>query len=665
MLSAGNGPAVDSRDTFARNNSIENSIMPKKNPIISSVTLASAVASALLMSGHVAAEPTSGPNARAAEVMSNRARAADTALPGHAKANTGITGELAPGALDGRTLSLTLADGREIEARVQRVAVDESSNRKSWVGTVDDMPGSMLAITRYRGATTGFLTYGSETWELEPTSGGKHLLFQVDESSLPTEEITLIPDEADLDTAATDDFGADTSSTANAGGSIHDILIVYTPAASAANGQEALESRIQNAVAAANQAYQNSNVDITLNVVGLQEVSYNESGDIVDSLYDLRGNGDGKMDNVHRLRDELGADIVTLISQDTNACGVAWTMKTVSTSFASSAFNVVRRSCTSQHSLAHEVGHNQGNQHNRASASNAGAYAYSYGFRRCNSDGTGFRTVMSYSCSGAGRVTQFSNPDVTYNGYSTGIAYESDPGNSAENVRSMNNTANTVSAFRGSSGGGGGDPTVPDAPSSLSPSANASSQVAVQWSDNSDDETGFRLERSDNGVNFSEIATLGAGTTSFNDNGVTARTTYYYRTRAYNSAGNSGYSNTGSVTTPDDAPPPAVPAPPASVAAANNGDGSASVSWADASSNETSFEIRREKYNSKRRRWSGATTVGSVPSGVTSMVDQSGSGTFRYSVRAVNGGGASTYAGPAQTDVTGGSKGGGKGRGKK
>ena len=46
------------------------------------------------------------------------------------------------------------------------------------------------------------------------------------------------------------------------------------------------------------------------------------------------------------------------------------------------------------------------------------------------------------------------------------------------------------------------------------------------------------------------------------------------------------------------------------------------------------------------------------------MVDQSGSGTFRYSVRALNNGGASGYAGPAQTDVTGGSKGGGKGGGR-
>jgi hypothetical protein len=138
-----------------------------------------------------------------------------------------------------------------------------------------------------------------------------------------------------------------------------------------------------------------------------------------------------------------------------------------------------------------------------------------------------------------------------------------------------------------------------------------------------------------------------------------AKTSYWYRVRAFNGAGLSAYSNTASAATPDVAP-----AAPAAVSATDNGDGSAAVNWLDASSNETGFEVRREKYDSRRGRWSGATTVGSVPSGVTSLDDQSGPGTFRYSVRAVNSGGASGYAGPAQTTVTGGTTSGGKGGGK-
>jgi hypothetical protein len=104
------------------------------------------------------------------------------------------------------------------------------------------------------------------------------------------------------------------------------------------------------------------------------------------------------------------------------------------------------------------------------------------------------------------------------------------------------------------------------------------------------------------------------------------------------------------------------------VSAANNGDGSATVSWTDASSNETGFEIRREKWDDRKSRWGSATNIGPVGANATRIIDNSGSGTFRYSVRAVNASGGSGYAGPAQVTVSGGTKGnkgggGGKGKG--
>ena len=133
-----------------------------------------------------------------------------------------------------------------------------------------------------------------------------------------------------------------------------------------------------------------------------------------------------------------------------------------SATFAPNAFSAVYSGCLSQHSLAHEIGHLQGNMHDRENSSFPGAFEYSYGFRRCVRDGTGFRTVMAYSCAGAPRVTQFANPDVTFNGWPTGISYEIDPANSADNARSMNETADTVAAFRSVSSG------IPAAPSALS-----------------------------------------------------------------------------------------------------------------------------------------------------------------------------------------------------
>jgi hypothetical protein len=600
----------------------------------------------------------------APQVLTGPQKVADLDLPASALAGTGIGGAFNRGVMSSPQLTFTLPDGRTITAFRQRTAEDVAKGRKSWVGTFKEQPGSIAVVTHYKGSITGFLSYGSETWELMPGKAGAHVLYRVDDARLPRAEPEVeFPAGDDQDILSGSTVAATDATASASGGHVHDLLVVYTPATSAAYGQATLESMVQNAVAAANQAYQNSGIAITLNLVGLQQVAYVETGAIQTSLNDLRGTGDGNLDDVHRLRDSLGADVVSLVSRDSDACGIAGVMTTVSTSFAANAFNVVNSRCLSNHSLAHEIGHNQGNKHDRASTTGSGAYAYSYGFRRCVSDGTGFRTVMAYSCSGANRVARFSNPSSFYNGYATGIAYESDPANSADNARSMNNTAGTVAAFR--PGGSSTTPTpvaptTPTAPSAATASATAYNSVTVRWSDNSANETGFKLERSGNGVDYSEIATLGAGTTSRVDNGVIAGSNFYYRVRAYNSAGNSAYSNVATVTTPAASVP--VPVAPSSVAARNDGDGSATVTWTDASTTETGFEVRREKWDAKRAVWSGLATVGTVPAGYTGLDDLCGNGTYRYSVRAVNAAGASRLAGPASVTVTGGATRGNSGK---
>ncbi len=118
--------------------------------------------------------------------------------------------------------------------------------------------------------------------------------------------------------------------------------------------------------------------------------------------------------------------------------------------------------------------------------------------------------------------------------------------------------ANCVLVFSGCGGLGGSsstpppDTTPPTAPTNLVATAASSTQINLTWTASADNVgvTGYMAERCQ-GANCNNFAQIGTPTTaSFNDTGLTAGTSYSYRVRATDAAGNlSGYSNTASATT--------------------------------------------------------------------------------------------------------------------
>ncbi len=434
-------------------------------------------------------------------------------------------------------LQVKLPEGRTVVINLKNLERRGLGN-VTWRGTVEGQADSGVTISLKNGFLAGTIRTSTELYEIRPSEGKKHIVEKVDPTAFPAES-----DSDDLI------IGSDTLASAttvnpsigNDGVIQIDLLSVYTAQAKAAAGGDAqIDTIIQAAVDNANTAFINSQINAHYNLVATEEVVYTESGYTGTDLPWVQSSP-----VVAALRNQYAADMVSMIVQNGGtACGTGYIMGTPSASFASQAFQVTDMDCAVGNlSFAHEHGHNLGMAHDPANAGGA-YYPWSFG-HFVNSV---FRTVMSYpgTCN-CPRIPYFSNPNIVYAGYPTGLPDQRD------NARTANLTTPIVSGFRGALP----PATLPIAPSTLAVTSLSSSQIRLTWVDNSIDESGFKIERSQDGVNFIQIATTGANVVNFTDTGLTPSTMYYYRVKAYNNAGDSVASNTSSATTgaPDTTPP--------------------------------------------------------------------------------------------------------------
>jgi hypothetical protein len=82
---------------------------------------------------------------------------------------------------------------------------------------------------------------------------------------------------------------------------------------------------------------------------------------------------------------------------------------------------------------------------------------------------------------------------------------------------------------------------APTAPSGLTLTVVSTTSLLLTWTDNSRDESGFRIYRSTDGTTYTKIKRvgihLGIGTVTWTDTGLTLGTLYYYKVGAYNADG--------------------------------------------------------------------------------------------------------------------------------
>jgi Fibronectin type III domain len=211
------------------------------------------------------------------------------------------------------------------------------------------------------------------------------------------------------------------------------------------------------------------------------------------------------------------------------------------------------------------------------------------------------------------------------------------PGTYYYRVQATNSTAS--SAWSGTAS----TATLPAAPSALAAAAQSATSVALSWTDSAANATAYAVERSPDGASWSVLtSSLPATATSYVDSTAQPITTYYYRVRAINAGGSSGYAGPVSVTTPN-APPNA---PRRLTASAPSGGGKTSqrvvLTWIDNSTNETNFVLQRATNST----FTAGVVSTTLPASTTTYTDSSvaRSTTYYYRVQAVNSIGASAWS---------------------
>ena len=340
-------------------------------------------------------------------------------------------------------LSLNLFDDLTVTMTPAALETIGPAQTTVLVGGNDAATGGQSRFAQTSGVLYGVVrTSGRLHYEIAPAGGDAYVIREIDQTSYPDEHEVVVPEASLPRTADTAKAG-----TAADSGSIIDIMVVYTPSArDAVGGTAAMTSHIALGISETNQGYANSGLMQRFRLVYSGEVAYTETS-FETALADLRGTADGRMDNVHALRNTYGADIVSLLINNDAYCGLGYLMTSTATDFAAYAFNVVYYSCaTGYYSLAHECGHNQGANHDRANAGGTTLYSYAYGYQQTAAPSP-FRTIMAYNCDGGcTRVNYWSNPDVNYNGYPTGVV--STAGNAADNRLTLNNTRSFAANWR-------------------------------------------------------------------------------------------------------------------------------------------------------------------------------------------------------------------------
>jgi len=179
--------------------------------------------------------------------------------------------------------------------------------------------------------------------------------------------------------------------------------------------------------------------------------------------------------------------------------------------------------------------------------------------------------------------------------------------------------------------------SLPGTPAIMTAEVVSQTQINFSWA-NVDNETGYKIERSQDGLAYILISTTDANILLYSDAGLSANTLYYYKVCAFNDQGNSGYTGVSATTLPN---PPNIPE---SLSAEALSQSQIALTWTDVTS-ETGYKIERSSASASGP-WSWSITR---TSDTVNYTDDGlfANTTYYYKVCAYNTGGNSDYTLPA------------------
>ncbi|WP_020179830.1 reprolysin-like metallopeptidase [Methylopila sp. M107] len=334
-------------------------------------------------------------------------------------------------------LKITLFPG--VTAKVRRTdSEDAGDGSVVWNGEGDEDSATLVVD---KGRITGLVTHKGKSYRITPAGDRAQRITEVDAAQIPPDG-PLRPAPSRPQTKKSDAAPA-----ADAAKSQIRVLVAYTQQAASSSSNIAADAKL--GVALANKGYKASGVKIKLKLSSAIQVTGFSDSRGFDAALDEVTAGTGAFAGVAARRASDKADLVVLLIRNADYCGLGWYVENPSADYADLGFSVVAGDCITYHSVAHEIGHNMGLDHDRYVTDPAPNSEYNFGFVNVKKKK---RDIMSYNnkCIDKGvdcaRVNQFSNPKSQVSGQPFGVA--AGKKGAADATRRLNETRAAIAAYR-------------------------------------------------------------------------------------------------------------------------------------------------------------------------------------------------------------------------